>query len=135
MQLHAIDHFTIRCDPDALDSLLAFYTRALNLQPGRRPDFDFPGHWLYAGQHAVVHLAANDRSGAPLAAGITGRLDHISFRTSGLVATRQRLATENIPFAELPVPGMPLHQVFLHDPTGLKIELTFDAAENTGGAD
>lgn len=133
MQLHAIDHFTIRCHPDALDSLLTFYTRALNLKPGPRPDFDFPGHWLYAGAQPVVHLAANDRSGSPLTAGTTGRLDHISFRTSGLAATRQRLAAENIPFAELPVPGMPLHQVFLNDPTGLKIELTFDAAEHAAG--
>ena len=30
---------------------------------------------------------------------------------------------------EAPVPGVPLHQIFLLDPVGLKIELTFDAAE------
>jgi hypothetical protein len=32
---------------------------------------------------------------------------------------------------ERPVPGFPLHQVFLTDPLGLRIELTFDSADTT----
>jgi hypothetical protein len=31
-----------------------------------------------------------------------------------------------IPHEELPVPGWPLRQIFLHDPVGSRIELTFD---------
>jgi len=50
-------------------------------------------------------------------------------RTSGLVQARERLDRCGVPYHELPVPGMPLHQLFLRDPTGFKIELTFDAAE------
>ena len=30
---------------------------------------------------------------------------------------------------EAPVPGMPIHQLFVRDPVGLQIELSFDAAE------
>ena len=36
---------------------------------------------------------------------------------------------EDFAFDELPVPGWPLHQLFLRDPFGLKIELTFDLNE------
>ncbi|MCA0213030.1 MAG: hypothetical protein LCH79_07635 [Proteobacteria bacterium] len=128
MRLHGIDHFTIRCHPDELPMLLAFYTAALGLTPGPRPSFDFAGHWLYADGRALVHLAANDPSPPALPAA-TGRLDHVSLRTSGLVQARERLDRCGVPHHELPVPGMPLHQLFLRDPTGFKIELTFDAAE------
>ncbi len=128
MRLHGIDHFTIRCHPDELPLLAAFYTGVLGLSPGPRPSFGFAGHWLYAGAQAVVHLAANDPSPPALPAA-TGRLDHVSFRTTGLHAARQRLERLGVAFHELPVPGMPLHQLFLQDPTGVKIELTFDSAE------
>jgi len=30
------------------------------------------------------------------------------------------------------VPGWPLHQVFVHDPKGLKIEMTFDLTAEDG---
>jgi hypothetical protein len=33
---------------------------------------------------------------------------------------------------EAPVPGWPLHQVFVHDPKGLKIEMTFDLTAEGG---
>ena len=133
MELLALDHYTLAVEPDALPGLLAFYTRVLTLREGPRPDFDFPGHWLYASSSAVVHLAGTGGTGGKGDAAVpTGRLDHVSLRTRGLVAARARLAAHGVAWHEAPVPGMPLHQVFLRDPAGLRIELTFDAAEVAG---
>lgn len=111
--------------------LLDFYTRVLRLREGARPAFAFPGHWLYAGDGALVHLAGNQPAGeaAELPSLPTGKLNHISIRARGLRETRAHLVAHGIAWEEAPVPGMALHQVFLCDPCGLKVELTFDAAE------
>ena len=131
MDVLHIDHFTLRVAPADLPALLRFYTQVLGLREGARPAFKFPGHWLYAGGQAVVHLAGNAVAdeGPAQAALPTGKLNHIALRTTGLAETRAHLAHAGIDWREAPVPGVPLHQVFLHDPVGLKIELTFDAVE------
>jgi hypothetical protein len=54
--------------------------------------------------------------------------DHVSLAGAQLDAARKLLADRGIPFEELPVPGWPLWQIFLRDPVGSKIELTFDLA-------
>ena len=131
MQLLCIDHFTLRVAPAALPDLLHFYTRVLSLRDGPRPAFAFPGHWLYAGDSALVHLAGIEPDASAVGEGqpATGKLDHISLRAIGLSITRRRLAELDMPWREATVPGAALHQVFVRDPVGLQIELTFDAAE------
>jgi catechol 2,3-dioxygenase-like lactoylglutathione lyase family enzyme len=133
MQLDRIDHYTLRCTEAQLEPLRVFYGDVLGLQVGPRPDFDFPGTWLYLGGHPVVHLAAlahRTETQAGVAASASG-LDHVAFRASGLAATRRRLTERGMSWEERPVPGFPLHQVFLTDPLGLRIELTFDSADTT----
>jgi hypothetical protein len=39
--------------------------------------------------------------------------------------TRLRLRAHGVVFDEAPVPGFPLHQIFMNDPAGAKVELTF----------
>lgn len=131
MQIEHIDHFTLRVAAARLPELLDFYTRVLGLREGERPAFSFPGHWLYANGQALVHLAGNEPANEPAApeALPTGKLNHVSLRAVGLKATREHLQAQGIDWREAPVPGMPLHQVFLLDPVGLKIELTFSSAE------
>jgi catechol 2,3-dioxygenase-like lactoylglutathione lyase family enzyme len=133
MHIQHIDHFTLRVHEDRLPELRDFYVRVLGLREGDRPAFPFPGHWLYADQQALVHLAGNAPLGEsePSGALPTGKLNHVSLRATGLKETREHLAAQGIDWMEAPVPGMPLHQVFLHDPVGLKIELTFHSAELT----
>lgn len=131
MQLLRIDHYTLRVAPAALPDLLHFYTRVLSLRDGPRPEFSFPGHWLYAGDSALVHLAGVEPDASAVGQGqpATGRLDHVSLRATGLALTRRRLAELDMPWREAPVPRAALHQIFVRDPIGLQIELTFDAAE------
>ena len=127
MPVSALDHFTIRCSEADLEPLREFYTRVVGLRVGDRPKIPAPGFWLYGGGRPIVHLFAIGRGGAAAdGAAVTGPLDHISFRSNGLESTRSQLREQGVAFEEAPVPGWPLHQIFLHDPTGLKIELTFD---------
>lgn len=121
-----LNHVTLRCTAASLPALRAFYIESLGLLEGARPAFGFPGHWLYSQGRPIVHLAALlDEPSAPS----TGPLDHISFSASDLDGTRQRLKAGAISFDEAPVPGWPLHQIFLTDPVGLRIELTFDISD------
>jgi len=128
--LYRIDHLTIRSHLKDLEPLKNFYEAALGLKAGKRPDFVFPGYWLYMGERAVIHLAGNAKPETPASdSGATLGFDHVSFRTTGLKAARERLRKLNVKFDEIPVPGFPLHQIFFRDPVGMKVELTFDIAE------
>jgi catechol 2,3-dioxygenase-like lactoylglutathione lyase family enzyme len=130
MTLFRIDHLTIRAHQDDMVMLRDFYEGALGLKAGKRPNFQFPGFWMYMGDRAVIHLAGNAKADTPRSpSGSYMGFDHVSFRTTGLQAARERLRRMNVPFDEIPVPGFPLHQIFFRDPVGMKVELTFDVAE------
>lgn len=138
-----LNHYSIRT-PD-LDACRRFYTEVLGLAVGPRPEFPFPGLWLYEGDtsvwgNAVVHIIGVDRSdpkglqdylGGRDDAALkgTGVLDHIAFFATGLAAMRGRLRDLGIAARERTVPGLGLHQLFLDDPNGVVIELNYPAAE------
>lgn len=122
MSVDLLNHFTLRCRAEDLQSLRTFYVEVLGLAEGARPDFSFPGHWLYSNGQPIVHLAALLEEAGPRQ---TGPLDHIAFSGKDLERMRAFLLQRGIAFDELPVPGFPLHQIFLQDPLGLKIELTY----------
>ena len=128
MSISGLNHYTIRCVSGDLPEIVGFYKKALRLVPGERPTMPRPGYWLCdgAGGDPIVHLYASldERIDGP-----TGALDHISFRTHGLAETRAHLLGAGFTFDEFPIPGTEIHQIFLRDPMGLKIELTFDLAE------
>ena len=133
-----VNHVTLCCSVDQLPSVEDFYKEVLGLRVGPRPAFDFPGTWLYAGKEPIIHLAATLRQptvganpgSSALAvtpgAAATGPIDHVALRMAGsLDEWRRKLVASGIRFAEAPVPELPLHQFFLHDPLGVKIELNF----------
>lgn len=125
MPVTALHHFTIRCTPDELAPLVDFYTRVIRLAVGARPAIPAPGAWLYADGQPIVHLYALLQSPEAATDPVTGHVDHISFRSHGLNEMRQHLGKLGVPFTEAPIPGWDMHQLFLHDPRGLKIEMTF----------
>lgn len=128
MAVDQLEHFTVRCSD--LERTRDFYAEVIGLRVGPRPPFDFQGYWLYLGEQPVVHLVLESerkdgrppRRGGPVE---TGALDHIAFRGKDLDGTRAALRARALPFREVPVPGRPLHQVFVHDPDGVLIELNF----------
>jgi catechol 2,3-dioxygenase-like lactoylglutathione lyase family enzyme len=49
-----LDHFNIRTRK--LDATVRFYQDILGLESGDRPNFSFPGAWMYSEGRPVVHL-------------------------------------------------------------------------------
>lgn len=86
VHISAIYHFTIGCAPDDLPVLPDFYPGTLGLEEGYRPALRNPGHWLYAGGQAVVHLNALLKASPSRD---DGPLDHIAFKAYGLVTTQE----------------------------------------------
>ena len=127
MALQFIDHFTLHVRTPDLAAVARFYQDALGLRDGARPPFDFPGNWLYLGDKPVVHLVGTDYDpplGKPEPP--SGQFDHISFRSAGLAQQRERLRGLSVAFEEATVPASPIHQIFVRDPAGILVELTYD---------
>ena len=140
-----LNHYSIRTTD--LDASRRFYADVLGLSVGPRPEFPFPGLWMYRGDHAdmanaVVHIIGidrndpqglkqylGDRAEASLAG--SGAVDHIAFYADGLAAMLAHLQAQGVPFRERSVPSVGLHQLFLDDPCGVMIELNYPAAEKS----
>ena len=126
MALGGLDHVNIRVGTARLKPVRDFYVELLGLEEGERPPFPFPGHWLYLGGRPVIHLAGREG----LEAGTdTGGIDHVAFTADGLASMRARLDQHGVAYDERTVPLLGLHQLFITDPAGVKVELNFAASE------
>ena len=123
MSVTAMNHFTILTDD--LPATLAFYEEHLNLKPGARPPFKFPGAWLYADKDPILHVIGG-RPRSDLKAGV---IDHMAFTGRGLAATLSLLKSRGIEHTCRRQVGSGVWQVFFHDPNGAKVELDFDPSE------
>jgi catechol 2,3-dioxygenase-like lactoylglutathione lyase family enzyme len=127
MTVTAMNHFTILTDD--LPATLAFYEEHLNLKPGARPPFTFPGAWLYAdggkGKDPILHIVA----GKDKSVLVKGVIDHMAFSGQGLAAAVARLKARGIDYELRRLPAYGTWQLFFHDPNGAKVEIDFDAAE------
>ncbi len=118
-----------------LAATVQFYTDVIGLVPAPRPDFGYPGAWLAVpGGEAIVHIYA----GGP-ALGSDGRvvpgsaaIDHISLTASDYHGYIARLRERGIDWREFVVPGTTLWQIFVYDPSGVQLELTFDGRRESG---
>ncbi|MEL6234197.1 MAG: VOC family protein [Pseudomonadota bacterium] len=131
MGLETLDHVNIRTAD--VTALANWYARVLGLERGPRPEFPFPGAWLYAGARAVVHLV-----GVPEAPGADPadlKLEHFAFSASGLAAFRARLDAAGVAHDLVAVTGalaagvVDLVQLNLRDPDGNHIHVDFPADE------
>lgn len=127
MPLTSFDHVNLRTAQ--LSEMIAFYGEVLDLHPGKRADFDFPGAWLYLGDQGLIHLVEVN---APVAAQSNLTLEHFAFRATGLKDFRALLDSKNIDHRLATVPGIPIVQVNFHDPDGNHIHVDFDVAEMEG---
>ncbi|MDB5822984.1 MAG: hypothetical protein JWR21_1688 [Herminiimonas sp.] len=139
----SLNHFSIRTVD--LDACKTFYETVLGLTVGPRPEFPFPGLWMYTGDHghysnATVHIIGIDRKAPAGLQGYlgdrneaelkgTGTIDHIAFFADGLPKMISHLKQLGIAFRERMVPGLGLYQIFLDDPNGVVVELNYPAEE------
>lgn len=128
MPVSGMNHFTIITDD--VPKTEAFYGELLDLRPGWRPDFAFPGLWLYCGDTAVLHVVGRDA----LPDQRTGVIDHLAFTASGLAGYQTALEARGIAYDLRRLPGNGQWQIFFLDPNGAKVELDFDAAETPKAA-
>lgn len=102
-------------------ALRALFEDVMGFAPGQRPPFPFPGMWLYAGDHALVHAVDE-----PALSAATGelRLGHVAFRNDE-PASRviERVQQSALPFRVAQVPEDNTAQIFVLLPGGLVVEL------------
>jgi catechol 2,3-dioxygenase-like lactoylglutathione lyase family enzyme len=139
----SLNHFSIRTVD--MEPTKHFYETVLGMSAGPRPNFDFPGYWMYIGSHdsvanAVVHIIGmdlNDPAGLKKYLGDrdvsslkgSGAVDHIAFFATGMAEKVAHLKSLSIEHRIRTVPSIGLHQVFINDPNGVVIELNYPAAE------
>ena len=125
MPPRGLHHINIAGPAALIESCRDFYVHVLGLEDGPRPPFRSRGFWLYAGDHAIVHLTERGelRDGA-------SALDHFAFVCDGLEETIERLKSHSIAFTIDHVPATRQTQIFLRDPAGVGIELNFPDARD-----
>lgn len=125
MPAAAMNHFTVLTDN--LDKTLTFYAELLDLHPGARPPFKFPGAWLYArdGKDPILHIIA----GKPKEQLVKGVIDHMAFTGRDLSGTVASLKSRAIEYELRRLPEYGTWQLFFDDPNGAKVELDFDRNE------
>lgn len=125
MPLNALQHVNIRCANAGASR--DFYVDVIGLKEGYRPPFNFPGHWLYLGDVAVIHLVQKPPGEDAKGPG-SGEIDHVAFGGTDLDDMRARLTASGLAFEEKVVPRDGIIQLFVRDPEGVKLELNFPAA-------
>jgi catechol 2,3-dioxygenase-like lactoylglutathione lyase family enzyme len=129
-----LDHFTIKTSK--VEMTAQFYEQSIGLYRGPRPQFSLPGAWMYNDDgHPILHLVSlsegytteasvayfrckGDQSG-------TQTIGYIFFKGDHLASTQQHFVRQKIPFRERVIPEINVHQLFLDDPNGITIEITF----------
>ncbi len=124
MPLKSLDHVNIRTAN--LGAMIEWYEAVLGMPAGPRPDFPFPGAWLYVDQMPAVHLVGVD---TPVTDAGNLQLEHYAFGASGFDEFRANLDARGVAYTIDPVPGYPIVQINLHDCDGNHIHVDFDRAE------
>ena len=126
MSVGVLDHFNIRTRD--LAATVNFYENIMGLEKGPRPNFAFPGAWMYSDGKAVLHLvdiSATSEAQKP----DSGCVHHVAFVSRGFDGMKTRLASKGMRFDARQVPGGDLWQIFVNDPNGVMIELNYEAAK------
>ena len=133
MPLEKIDHYAIRTLK--MEETKAFY-EALGLYAGPRPEFPFPGHWMYAGETPIVHIVGFDPDNPDGLFGYlgvkdidfpdgSGAVDHLAFKASNPEDLKKILEERGVEYRERQVPNMGLLQIFAEDPNEVTVELNY----------
>lgn len=133
MPLEKLDHYAIRTLK--MEETRHFY-EGLGLKSGPRPEFPFPGHWMYAGDTPVVHLVGIDPDnpeGLYNYLGVadvnfligSGSVDHFAFSASEPDKLKTTLNQNKVKYREREVPNLGLLQIFAEDPNGITVEINY----------
>ncbi len=104
-----------------LEESRKFYRDVLGFREVSRPNFDFPGAWLY-NYGIMIHLIYNDDAGDPEGE-IQTRYDHLALHTNDLAAAEKLLAAHGVPYRKNVVADRNIVQIFFRDPDGHHVEI------------
>lgn len=127
--LRALDHVTVLSAD--FDRTLRFYCDLLGLRIGPRPAIPLPGFWLYLGDAAVLHVLPRGTGAGPAPCGAIdpnapcGAIDHFALQADDRPAFEQRLRAAGQPFDGRRLADSDTWQIFLTDPDGARVELSF----------
>lgn len=124
MSVIGFDHYNLCAPRELLESLRLFYTEIVGLTDGYRPPFGSFGYWLYAGEHAALHLSESAQSSVAPQSGDSS-FNHAAFSCSGLAAFEKKLVLNSIEYTATHVPDTSIVQIFISDPAGNGVELSF----------
>jgi glyoxylase I family protein len=130
MGIVGFNHYNLRAPRELMEQLKAFYCDVLGLTQGQRPLFNSFGYWLYAGEQCVLHLSEAQPDEARRT-DVTTTFDHAAFTCTDRPAMEARLKRHNVPFRTSGVPVMGITQLFLKDPAGNGVELSFADRSHT----
>ena len=119
--LRRLDHVNLRTAQ--LQRMIDFYCGVLGLTVGARPDFNFPGAWLYCDGFPIVHLVGVSDPPAPYRG--DQQLEHFAISADDMTGFMAILQREGIAYHRVDVPGMPITQINLHDPDGNHLHIDF----------
>jgi len=126
MQIGKLDNVNVRTTQ--LESMIAWYSEVLGMRQGDRPNFPFPGAWMYAGDTAAVHLVHNaDTVGAGSETEL--KLEHFAFSATGRAAFEAKLTARGDRFECSEIPAINLIQFNVWDPDGNHIHIDFPLDE------
>ena len=123
-----LDHYNV--STRKLKETVQFYEDVLGFVNGPRPQFNFPGAWLYSAGHPVLHLndiSQTDKQQPPN----SGVIDHVAFGSRGFEAMKQHLTGKGVLYRVNQVPNSTRWQIFLRDPNNVEIELNFETKNET----
>jgi catechol 2,3-dioxygenase-like lactoylglutathione lyase family enzyme len=132
MPLTKLEHYLVISDD--IEATRRFYCDALGMRVGFRPELEFDGYWLYVGDVPCIHVAERhsyarylDAVGIPMSSGErgSGMVDHVAFNGTDFDGMAERLRALGIEAHRNDVADIGLKQLFLVDPSGIKIELNF----------
>lgn len=126
MHIKHLDHINLRTTQ--LDTMIDWYTEILGMRRGERPDFRFPGAWMYIGNVAAVHLVGME--GEPGAGSETAlKLEHFAFSATGGAQFEAKLKSMGVYYKRVEIPDINLYQINLWDPDGNHLHVDFPVKE------
>lgn len=129
--LLSLGHVTVRSTD--FDRTERFYCGLLGMRVGPRPAIPVPGRWLYVGDVAVVHVLPRVPSvaggaGTDAASGAASTIDHFALDAQDRPAFEDRLRAAGQQFETRRLADSDIWQIFLFDPDGARVELSFALA-------
>jgi catechol 2,3-dioxygenase-like lactoylglutathione lyase family enzyme len=104
-----------------LEKSRAFYRDVLGFREVSRPNFSFPGAWLF-NYGMMIHLVENQElpTGSEQ---VNTRDAHVAFHVDDIDGAEARLKAHGISYKKSVVPDRNIQQLFFHDPSGYMVEV------------